>query len=200
MKIYDLQLSNIKHAILGMRAAHKSYDKSDSDFDNNMVGNEDLKLMLKLIKAGNSHRKFLRFITFSFVCEMPLYWWKQFDQYKVGVTTLSESTMHNIMDDSLSVDNFEFDSAWLIYTIEHLNKRIEEYKYYKMTNNKDKQKELFNEVIKLLPQSYIQKRFVNMNFEVLYRIIKDRKRHKLKEWCYFIDSILERNKMFDIFY
>jgi hypothetical protein len=199
VKIYDLKISDIKHAILGMRAAHQSYDKSDSDFDTNIVGNEDYKLMSKLIKAGNSHRKFLRCINFSFICDMPLYWWKQFDQYKVGVTTLSESTMHNITDRYLTVDDFEGHLSYhLSNIIDILNNKIDLYKDYNTNYDKEYRKEIFNEIISLLPQSYIQKRFVSMNFEVMYRIIKDRSMHKLDEWQFFINSILQSNNLFGI--
>ena len=179
MKIYNNDEWGLDTAIRGMRNSWCSHEKSDDG------GDKDVTLMKKLIKAGVSHRKFLRFIQVSFDIEMPLYWWKHFDTYKVGTNCNSESTMHTIMKKELTINDFEDEEDnYFNISLRQLNSYINLYK-------KTKDKFYFNKVIKRLPCSFIQKRTVQTNYEVLLKIIHERKNHKLREWEFFIEKIYE---------
>lgn len=170
-----------------------------------VMGEKDLELAKKLIGGGTEHRKFLRQIFISVDITAPLYWWKEFDIYKIGTTSNSCSTMHKIHNKEITIDDFEMDDAlqevcsdltfygvdfyniWinLISFCEHLRQRY----------NKTKDKRYWKELIRLLPQSYLQKRTITMNYEVIINMIKQRKGHKLTEWKKFIDWAIELDYM-----
>lgn len=197
MKIQNLVTFNWENAIYGMRSSFKSYDKIDSNFKEGIIGENDLELMKKLIKGGSSHRRFLRSITVSYEMDSPLYFLKEFDKYSVGVNTLSESTMHKITSKPLSKEDFECEEVYsqhgrllLTQTINTLNMLINTYKI-----NNDKK--VWKEIIQLLPSSFIQKRFITCNYEVLYNIYKQRQGHRLIEWSMWRNYIEKNTPYFN---
>ena len=192
MKFENTEVWGFEHAIRGMRNPLESWDKSDSIFENslqcfNVIGENDLSLMQKLIKAGSEHRKFMRQIFVSVDITAPLYWWKEFDTYKVGTVANSTSTMHKLASTPITLDCFETDdvevleelnynvSCWWSELITWLEKLRQKY-------NETKDKRYWKELIRLLPESWLQKRTVTMNYENILSMIYQRKGHKLTEW------------------
>lgn len=220
IKIYNTETYGWEAAIRGMRNPMNSWDKSDSYFGpeylededtyvKTFVGANDYDLMTRLRNAGTDHRKYLRMIAVYCDITAPLYWWKEFDTYKVGTVANSCSTMHKIHAKRFSIDDFSREYIWedvdsnrpitqlvetednpvylddtqiLIYTIGMLNECRELY-----LSTKDKR--YWYKMIQLLPSSYNQKRTVMMNYEVLANIYKSRRNHKLEEWHDFCDWI-----------
>ena len=172
-----------------------------------LVGPNDLDLMTRLSKAGTDHRKFMRMIIVYIDITAPLYWWKEFDTYKVGTVANSCSTMHKIADKEFTLEDFScehlgvtvpaelndgievFQNLW----IESLKRIIEDLniarRYYIREQNADLKKKYWWQMIQLLPSSYNQRRTVMLNYEVLANIYKSRKGHKLDEWNSFCDCI-----------
>lgn len=209
LKVEYLEAWGFKHAIRGMRNPHNSWNKSDSWVDRStgkeiyIVGDNDLTLMRKLYKAGTEHRKYLRQIFVSMDITAPLYWWKQFDTYKVGVTTDSCSTMHTLMNKEFKSEDFSFDSLlngpnedYVEELLDCLNDVREAYINYdsiveECGNNYNLSKsDIQLALYEILPSSYNQKRTVTMNYENVFNIIQQRKNHKLKEWNTLIDELL----------
>ena len=168
-----------------------SWNKSDSDIENDILGSSDLSLAKRLTVAGTDHRKFMRMITVYVDVTAPLYWWKEYDTYKVGTVANSCSTMHKIAAKEFTFDDFSY---------EHLNGHSEmvledviktlnaEREYYLKSNDKS----AWWQMIQLLPSSYNQKRTLMLNYEVLANIYKSRRGHKLDEWktfCEWIDTL-----------
>lgn len=191
IKIENVEVTGWEHAIRGMRNPMNSWEKSDSAFGLNRakIGENDLSLMQKLAKAGTDHRKFMRMITVYADITAPLYWWKEYDTYKVGTVANSTSTMHKIHEKEFTLDDFSYEHlitlAPLNYVIDFLNIHREQF-----IETKDKQ--YWWQMIQLLPSSYNQKRTVMLNYEVLANIYKSRKNHKLDEWrnfCKWIESL-----------
>ena len=195
IEIKTLEVRGFKPAIIGMRNPMNSWDKSDSSYtfpDGEFVlGPEDKKLMMKLRNAGTDHRKFMRMITVYADITAPLYWWKEYDTYKVGTVANSCSTMHKIHAKEFTIDDFshehllEQDEKALNYIVDYLNINRRSY-----LDTKDKT--YWWQMIQLLPSSYNQKRTVMMNYEVLANIYKSRKNHKLDEWrdfCKWIETL-----------
>ena len=185
--ITNLNWWGIEHAIRGMRNPYESYDKSDSD--GCRIGDADMTLCNKLIKGGTEHRKFLRQIFVSMDITAPLYWWKEFDTYKVGTTANSTSTMHKLMDrDKLTEDDFSFeyvtDKEHIEVILLLLNTLLDEYK--------KGVKACKYELIQMLPSSFNQTRTVTLNYENLLNICKQRTGHYLKEWLQFCNYVKER--------
>ena len=196
--------------IRGMRNPMNSWEKSDSVkcyanancpgiCKNNVsgicIGFNDLDLMTRLSNAGTDHRKFMRMITVYVDITAPLYWWKEFDTYKVGTVANSCSTMHKITDKKFTLDDFSYEHLFdfcpnsdtdsmtvLRYTIGWLNCCREKYL-------KTKDKEDWWQMIQLLPSSYNQRRTVMLNYEVLIKMYHARKNHKLDEWVEFCEWI-----------
>lgn len=183
-----------EHAVRGMRNPMSSWDKSDTFVDSDLVllGKKDKELMKKLIHAGTSHRKFLRQIFVSVDITAPLYWWKEFDTYKVGTVANSCSTMHKIHDKEFTLDDF---------SVEHLNDDVLNKPFKDIINClnffrhlyiQDHSKDNWWQMIQLLPSSYNQKRTVTMNYENLLNIYETRRNHKLDEWkdfCKWIERL-----------
>ena len=194
-------------AIRGMRNPLNSWDKSDSCFCPHEpdcegsckchIGENDLSLMKRLIKAGSDHRKFMRFITVSVDITAPLYWWKEFDTYKVGTVANSCSTMHTIHKKPFELADFSHEHLYstlgesyealdcLVTIIDCLNVYRERYLV-------GKNKYWWWQMIQLLPSSYNQKRTVFLNYEVLRNMYHSRKNHKLDEWiefCKWIETL-----------
>lgn len=209
LKIESTEVLGWEHAIRGMRNPMNSWEKSDSLFMNTKgvyyVGSDDLKLMTTLRNAGMDHRKFMRMITVYLDITAPLYWWKEFDTYKVGTVANSCSTMHKIHAKEFTLEDFSCEHLD-IYR-EHTAYAPTEYRFSSMDllkleidvlNQcrekylKTKAKSDWWQMIQLLPSSYNQKRTVMLNYEVLANIYKSRKNHKLDEWhtlCDWIESL-----------
>ena len=198
IKVESIDVWGFEHAIRGMRNPMNSWRLSDSNFDLNgvhfSVGKMDLNLMRKLYEGGPEHRKYLRQIFVSMDITAPLYWWKEFDTYKVGTVANSCSTMHKIHAKEFELDDFscehlidfhgkgEFSTMGVI--LQDLNWSREK---YLETNNK----EYWWQMIQLLPSSYNQKRTVTFNYENAVSMIHQRTNHKLDEWNEFV-KILEK--------
>lgn len=183
-----------EHAVRGMRNPMNSWDKSDTfvDYDLVLLGKKDKELMKRLVHAGPSHRKFLRQVFVSVDITAPLYWWKEFDTYKVGTVANSCSTMHKIHDKEFTLDDF---------SVEHLNDDVlnKPFKdiisclnFFRQLYIQDHDKDNWWQMIQLLPSSYNQKRTVTMNYENLLNIYETRRNHKLDEWkdfCKWIERL-----------
>lgn len=196
IKFENTEVSGWESAIRGMRNPMNSWKKSDSrwepQFDTEtgpchgffVIGPNDLNLMARLRNAGTDHRKFMRMITVYVDITAPLYWWKEFDTYKVGTVDNSCSTMHKIAEKEFTIEDFScehLENSWLIHlkeTIKLLNEARNAYNWC----NTDAKKEWWWQMIQLLPSSYNQRRTVMLNYEVLANIYKSRKNHKLDEW------------------
>ena len=203
INIENVDVYGWEAAIRGLRNPLESWEKSDSYWTHIenpetlqtakfefFVGKNDLALMKKLSKSGSDHAKFLRFIDVTCDITAPLYWWKEHDQYKVGTTTNSCSTMHKIHAKEFTIEDFScehlIDTCLLERVINELNI------YRDIYNNYDKQTEQYKtefskkhiwlQMIQLLPSSYNQKRTVKLNYQVLKNMYHARKTHKLKEW------------------
>ena len=227
IKIENVEVIGWEHAIRGMRNPMNSWEKSDSEFirdpdygcsgncpcedidghcDCCFIGPNDLDLMKRLRNAGTDHRKFMRMIIVYMDITAPLYWWKEFDTYKVGTVANSCSTMHKIAAKEFTLDDFSHEhliarekplikytpgtdveelpnAIWLIHrTIQTLNQ-------YRNLYLQTKDKKYWWQMIQLLPSSYNQKRTVMLNYEVLANIYKSRKGHRLDEWKMFLDFV-----------
>ena len=186
-------------AVHGMRNPMNSWDKSDSyethgDYgDQFFFGENDLALAKKLTQAGPDHRKFLRQIFVSMDITAPLYWWKEYDTYKVGTVANSTSTMHKIHEKEFTLDDFSYEHLQgtslevLERLIKELNARRVEYNWC----NTDSKKTYWWQMIQLLPSSYNQLRTVTLNYEVLLNMYHARKDHKLDEWRKFCDTVAD---------
>lgn len=175
-------------AIRGMRNPLASWDKSDSYRDENgefVVGEADLALMCKLCQAGPEHRKFMRQIVVSMDITAPLYWWKEYDTYKVGTVADSCSTMHTIHKREFTLDDFSTDhlTESSKVALESLIGRLNQYRQLFLDT---KDKDYWWQLIQLLPSSYNQKRTVTFNYENAFSIIHQRENHRLDEWVEFV--------------
>lgn len=195
-----------EHAIRGMRNPLNSWDKSDSRFNYDIeaatVGNEepqyihidatigynDLDLMRRLIRAGSSHRKFLRQIFVSVDITAPRYWFAEFDTYKVGTTANSCSTMHKITEKEFTLDDFSHEHL-IPRALDTLQATVDALNAYRSDYIQTKDKIAWWQLIQLLPQSYNQKRTVTMTYENLLNMVNQRRGHKLDEWHDFCDWV-----------
>ena len=238
MKFENTEVWGFQHAIRGMRNPMSSWGKSNSvfgvkvrgtgapvghksiinSFDNGfieyaIIGENDLHLMQGLIKAGSEHRKFMRQIFVSVDITAPLYWWKEFDTYKIGTVSDSCSTMRKLADNPITRDCFEMDAFeevkidcisqyvnttmdWWDYVItacEYLRQRynevVENKKYFEEIKEFEEAKKAqvmakkcWKELIRLLPESWLQKRTITMSYENVLNMVRQRKGHKLTEW------------------
>ena len=194
IKFEHTETFNWEGAIRGMRNPMNSWEKSDSFWDmtsvddNYVIGENDLSLMKKLAKAGSDHRKFMRQIFVSVDITAPLYWWKEFDTYKVGTTANSCSTMHTIHKKEFGLSDFSTDNMTDV-GIAVLGDLISVLDNWRFSFNETKDKAVWYDIISLLPQNYLQKRTVTMNYENLVNMYHARKNHKLTEWLEFCDWI-----------
>ena len=194
IKFEPTKVMNLEAAIRGMRNPMNSWEKSDSyatfieDAETletaeyqYFVGEEDLKLMKSLAKAGSDHRKFMRQIFVSVDITAPIYWWKEFDTYKVGTVANSTSTMHRIHSKPFEIEDFSYDKmsletiARMMYVIDYL-----EFLRKKFIETNDKK--YWYDIIQFLPSSYNQMRTVTMNYENITNMYFARRNHKLDEW------------------
>lgn len=236
LKIEKVEIAGLEAAIRGMRNPKNSWERSDSVFitsdgdhhdicgnsgpwygsdgwEEVLIGENDLKLMTTLRNAGTDHRKFMRMITVYLDITAPLYWWKEFDTYKIGTVANSCSTMHKIADKKFTLSDFScehlnnepyhrdwIESAVVDEDITSLHKvwmtpldilrcTIEMLNAYRENYLETKDKQDWWQMIQLLPSSYNQRRTVMLNYEVLANIYKSRRNHKLTEWHTFCDWI-----------
>ena len=208
IKFENTEVFNFEGAIRGMRNPLNSWDKSDSEIGKcNMsgayqceeceyknidtkvrvcIGPNDLALMKKLIRAGSDHRKFMRQILVSVDIIAPLYWWKEFDTYKVATVSNSCSTMHKIHSKAFSIDDFSIDPSTRSYFVDTLV----ECESLRLKYLETKDKKYWRALIQLLPSGYNQRRTITLNYETLYNIYGSRRNHKLDEWSIgFMDWI-----------
>lgn len=204
IKLEKTQVVGLEATIRGMRNPMNSWDKSDSghklDYTPSgdkiypyTIGENDLSLMEKLVKAGTDHRKFMRMIVVYVDVTAPLYWWKEYDTYKVGTVANSCSTMHKIHAKEFTLDDFSHDrltsargTQLMLDLIDELN---ENRKWFNVENDPAIKKTYFNNMIQLLPSSYNQRRTLMLNYEVLANIYRSRRNHKLDEWHTFCDWV-----------
>ncbi|MBE7091624.1 MAG: hypothetical protein E7365_00375 [Clostridiales bacterium] len=191
IKIERTDVMNFENAIRGARNPLNSWDRCDSNYDNDgnyILGDNDLNLAVRLANAGTDHRKFMRMIFVSVDITAPLYWWKEFDTYKVGTVANSCSTMHKIHSKELTREDFSFDklNAESLKYMDNLLVYIEDIRQ-KYLQTKDK--ELWYNLIQLLPSSFNQMRTITMNYENLRSMYHARKSHKLDEWHVYCDWI-----------
>lgn len=208
MKFENTEVMNFEGAMRGMRNPMNSWHKSDNyyEYDNQkgcaakdanfVIGKNDMKLAQTLVKAGNEHRKFMRQIFVSVDITAPLYWWKEFDTYKVGTVANSTSTMHRLTSSPITLDCFETDDydrdlsladnpkdddglnnistfeEDIIYVLENIRQKYLE----------TKDKRYWKELVRWLPESWLQKRTITMNYENIRNMYFQRKYHKLTEW------------------
>lgn len=195
-----------EHAIRGMRNPLNSWDKSDSSFNYDveattagdeepqyihidaMIGYNDLDLMRRLIRAGSSHRKFLRQIFVSVDITAPRYWWAEADTYKVGTTANSCSTMHKITAKEFTLDDFSHEHL-IPRALDTLQATVDALNAYRSDYIQTKDKIAWWQLIQLLPQSYNQRRTVTLTYENLLNMVGQRQGHKLDEWHDFCDWV-----------
>ena len=222
IKIEHVETLGWKAAIRGMRNPMNSWEKSDSEWcligtpgtnqavandkylrEKYCIGNNDINLMKRLCNSGTDHRKFMRMITVYMDITAPLYWWKEFDTYKVGTVANSCSTMHKIADKEFTLEDFSWEhlitreqplvegvdaveppnAIWL------MNRTIQTLNQYRNLYLQTKDKKYWWQLIQLLPSSYNQRRTVMLNYEVLANMYKSRRNHKLDEWVDFCAKI-----------
>ena len=203
VKIENYDIVGWEHAIRGMRNPMNSWEKSDSfefppdDDGKPWIGLNDLSLMKRLRNAGTDHRKFMRMITVYVDILAPLYWWKEFDTYKVGTVANSCSTMHKITEKEFVLDDFSHEHLGdkekqiLLTIVEAMNESRDAFVTWNEDYKHDK-KDYWWQIIQLLPSSYNQKRTIMLNYEVLANMYKSRKDHKLDEWrdfCKWIKTL-----------
>jgi hypothetical protein len=182
---------NIENAMRGARNPMNSWDKSDSYYDeegNYQLGPNDMNLARRLRLAGSDHRKFIRQIFVSVDITAPLYWWKEYDTYKVATVANSTSTMHKIHSKEFSIEDFSHDHL-TEEGLESLKRTVEDLERIRLRFLEEKNKEDWYSIIQLLPSSYQQMRTCTMNYESLINMYFSRKSHKLEEWHTFCDWI-----------
>lgn len=227
LKITNVELHGWEPGIRGMRNPKNSWKKSDSEFvttdgdhhdicgnfgpwhgsydwEEAVIGENDLNLMTTLRDAGTDHRKFMRMIVIYMDVTAPLYWWKEYDTYKVGTVANSCSTMHKIAEKEFKDDDFSVEHIFdaesegvefpIIYGEEHspiwsFHMTLKILNFYREKYLETKDKKYWWQMIQLLPSSYNQRRTVMLNYEVLANIYKSRRNHKLDEWHTFCDLI-----------
>ena len=226
LKIENTEVTGWEAAIRGMRNPMNSWKKSDSIFVEDgechdicgnsgpyngtvtdtetffEMGEKDFDLMTRLRNSGTDHRKFMRMITVYLDITAPLYWWKEFDTYKVGTVANSCSTMHKIAAKEFTMDDFSHEhlEGRALNTLEDMVDELNYWRDYYLVMKKQnvvgaytKAKDIWWQMIQLLPSSYNQRRTVMLNYEVLANIYKSRRNHKLDEWptfCDWIESLL----------
>ena len=224
IKVENIEVWGFEHAIRGVRNPMNSWDKSDShrcswvklekcnecerphdyisgarvaDEEHYCIGKNDLDLMKRLFNAGTEHRKYLRQIFVSMDILAPLYWWKEFDTYKVGTVANSCSTMHKITAKEFTLDDFSHEHLLVNEKLELIIRWLNDYReiyvnwndnlaYIDDYGNAVNKKDVWWQMIQLLPSSYNQRRTVTMNYENVFTIIRQRTGHKLDEWNEFV--------------
>ena len=207
IKIENIDVYGFEAAIRGARNPKNSWHLMDSGYNNGKfeIGENDYDLLRRLTIAGPEHRKWNRMVTVTMDITAPLYWWKEYDTYKVGTVANSCSTMHKIQAKKFTLDDFSYDhlyeekSGWIEDEDGHkwccaptcLETTVNTLNAYRYQYNKTKDKKYWWQMIQLLPTSYNQKRTVHLNYEVLGTIYHQRRHHKLTEWVDFCKVVKE---------
>ena len=191
LSVSKISVMNMENAIRGARNPLNSWARMDSSYDeagNFILGENDLALARRLAVAGSDHRKFLRQIFVSMDIDAPLYWWKEFDTYKVGTVANSCSTMHKIQAKEFSRRDFSIDrlDEGALRVMDSVIAYLEE---ERVKYNETKDKQHWHNMIQMLPSSFNQMRTVSMNYEVLINIYYARRHHKLAEWHTLCEAI-----------
>lgn len=213
MRFEDWDVWGLKQALKGMRNPMNSWEKIDSGKNRDgkfVIGNNDLALAQRLIKSGSEHRKFMRQIMLVVDITAPIYWWKEFDTYKVGTVANSTSTMHKLANTPITLDCFELDDYCkdieftgkdnnnnsnndegtnVICVKDNVESLIAFLEQLRLKYLETKDIRYWKELIRWLPESWLQKRTVTMNFENLLNMYNQRKNHKLSEWHTFCNWI-----------
>lgn len=225
IKVENIEVWGFEHAIRGMRNPLNSWNKTDSTYcegkgsdlcnscdinpckysaqnagEKYVIGPNDLGLMKRLFNSGPEHRKYLRQIIVSMDITAPLYWWKEFDTYKVGTVANSCSTMHKITSKQFTLDDFSYEHLIVPEKLGTIIAWLNQYRdcYLNWDENKThidedgnilNKKDIWWQLIQLLPSSYNQKRTVTMNYENVFTMIRQRTGHKLDEWNIFVDIL-----------
>ncbi len=192
IKLERFEVMNFANAIRGARNPMNSWAKMDSEIVDGtfVMGPNDLDLAKRLCKAGSDHRKFVRQIFVTVDITAPLYWWKEYDTYKVGTVANSTSTMHKIHSKPFEMDDFSVDHM-TEDTLKMMEKNIEFLEELRVKFNETKDKSLWYSMIQLLPESYNQMRTCTFNYENLIGMYHSRKNHKLAEWHTFCDWLVD---------
>ena len=216
IKIENAEVFGWEAAIRGMRNPKNSWDKSDSEFNVTtywdeqcelvfetipvVIGENDLRLMANLSRAGNDHGKFLRMINVTCDITAPLYWWKEYDTYKVGTVANSCSTMHKIQAKEFEFDDFSHEhlTPESCVALEHIMCCMEANRKIFLALDGEEAKSAWWQMIQLLPSSYNQKRTVQLNYQVLKTMYFARKNHKLDEWHKFCEWSTELPYFYEI--
>lgn len=191
LTLKNTSVMNFKNAIRGARNPMNSWGRMDShtEPDGSFVfGPNDLDLAMRLAKAGSDHRKYLRMVFVSVDVTAPLYWWKEYDTYKVATVANSTSTMHKIHSKPFSMDDFSCDHM-TDGTKKFMETVVAELENIRLRFKETKSKDDWYDMIQLLPSSYNQMRTCTFNYETLINIYRARKNHKLAEWHTFCDWI-----------
>lgn len=191
IKLERTSVMNFENAMRGARNPLNSWDRSDSYTDeagNFIFGENDLKLAKKLCHAGSDHRKFIRQVFISVDITAPIYWWKEYDTYKVGTVANSTSTMHKIHSKPFTLSDFSTDHM-VPAAMVHMESLLLALENIRQDYIKTNDKELWYSIIQLLPESYNQMRTCTFSYENAAAIYRARKDHKLEEWHIFCDWI-----------
>ncbi len=191
LKVERISVMNFENAIRGARNPLNSWGRMDSYYDedgNYHLGENDLSLAVRLARAGSDHRKYLRQVMVSMDITAPLYWWKEFDTYKVGTVANSCSTMHKIHAKAFSREDFACDRL-TPDALDALDALIAYLEGERQAYVETKDLSHWHNMIQLLPSSYLQMRTVTLNYEVLIHMYAARKNHKLQEWHDFCDAV-----------
>lgn len=191
IKLERYSVMNMENAVRGARNPMNSWDRADSYYDENnnyILGENDLSLAIKLCRAGSDHRKFIRQIIVSVDITAPMYWWKEYDTYKVATVANSTSTMHKIHSKKFELNDFSHDFL-SENGLRVLNLVIDSLEEIRLKFIETKNKNDWYDIIQLLPSSYNQMRTCTFNYETLVNIYHARAHHKLKEWHTFCDWI-----------
>ena len=188
IKIEAVNVMNFDNAIRGARNPLNSWHLADSYYEGDkfILGEKDLNLALRLVRAGSDHRKFIRQIFVSIDITAPLYWWKEYDTYKVATVANSTSTMHKISAKEFELNDFSYEEM-NDETKEQLKLVINHLEKLRINFNDTKDKTIWYSMIQLLPSSYNQKRTCTLNYENLLSMYFSRRNHKLKEWREFCE-------------
>lgn len=204
IKLENTEVMGWEHAMRGMRNPMNSWTKADSYthvsdlfVDEFVMGPNDHDLAMRLAKGGSVHAKYRRMIAVYVDITAPLYWWKEFDTYKVGTVANSCSTMHKIADHEFTLDDFSTDHL-TEGSLKVLQSTIDRLNFCREVYLKDKDKDVWWQMIQLLPTSYNQRRTLDLNYETCRTIIHQRSGHKLDEWNKLVEILKDLPYMGDL--
>ena len=194
IRLDGFTVMNFENAMRGARNPMNSWARSDSHYaeDGSFVfGPNDLDLARRLARAGSDHRKYLRMIFVSVDITAPLYWWKEYDTYKIATVANSTSTMHKIASKPFSMEDFSCDRM-TPDTLDFMKTVVDKLEQLRLSYLETKSKDIWYDMIQLLPSSYNQMRTCSFNYETLINIYRARKNHKLQEWhtfCHWVETL-----------